>query len=393
MKKYLISLTLVFLTLISSALSDIKVGIVLGFTGPTQELTPPMAKSIELAFKEASKSGLLLNGKAISSTKADTTCTDFSAATEAAKNILSLNVVALIGGICPGISNIIADKVSVPNNIMIISPAATNSNFKDINYNNLFFKTTPSISRSGQILADITKQKKIKNVAITYSNDDNGKKFKEIFKKALEANDIKVTISISHDDGKKDYSSEVAALASAGGDAVAIIGYPEQGGKGIIQASLDSGAFDRFILSEEMINQSLLDTFGEDLDKSFGIVSGYTDKSGLVFEKMLNEIGIDSASPFTGESYDSAALIVLAIQAGKSFERETIARNIMNIANSPGKKIYPGELKKGLDLLARGKKINYEGVTELEFFKNGEPYGSFFEKKIKNGKFITKKLR
>ena len=205
--------------------------------------------------------------------------------------------------------------------------------------------------------------------------------------------DIKVTTSISHEDGKKDYSSEVAALASAGGDAVAIIGYPEQGGKGIIQASLDSGAFDRFILSEEMINQSLLDTFGEDLDKSFGIVSGYTDRSGLVFEKMLNEIGIDSSTPFTGESYDSAALIVLAIQAGKSFERETIARNIMNIANSPGKKIYPGELKKGLDLLARGKKINYEGVTELEFFKNGEPYGSFFEKKIKNGKFITKKLR
>ena len=175
---------------------------------------------------------------------------------------------------------------------MIISPAATNSNFKDINYNNLFFKTTPSISRSGQILADITKQKKIKNVAITYSNDDNGKKFKEIFKKALEANDIKVTISISHDDGKKDYSSEVAALASAGGDAVAIIGYPEQGGKGIIQASLDSGAFDRFILSEEMIIQSLLDTFGEDLDKSFGIVSGYTDKSGLIFEKMLSLIHI-----------------------------------------------------------------------------------------------------
>ena len=108
---------------------------------------------------------------------------------------------------------------------------------------------------------------------------------------------------------------------------------------------------------------------------------------------MLNEIGIDSSSPFTGESYDSAALIVLAIQAGKSFERETIARNIMNIANSPGKKIYPGELKKGLNLLAQGKKINYEGVTKLEFFKNGEPYGSFFEKKIKNGKFITKKLR
>ena len=38
-------------------------------------------------------------------------------------------------------------------------------------------------------------------------------------------------------------------LASAGGDAVAVIGYLDQGGKGIIQGSLDSGAFDKFILS------------------------------------------------------------------------------------------------------------------------------------------------
>ena len=44
----------------------------------------------------------------------------------------------------------------------------------------------------------------------------------------------------------------------------------DQGGKGIIQASLDSGAFDRFILSDRMINQSLLDTFGNNLKKSSG---------------------------------------------------------------------------------------------------------------------------
>ena len=29
----------------------------------------------------------------------------------------------------------------------------------------------------------------------------------------------------SHEDGKADYSAEVATLASAGGDAVAVIGY------------------------------------------------------------------------------------------------------------------------------------------------------------------------
>ena len=39
---------------------------------------------------------------------------------------------------------------------------------------------------------------------------------------------------------------------------LAVIGYLDQGGKGIIQAALDSGAFDTFILSDGMIGQSLL---------------------------------------------------------------------------------------------------------------------------------------
>ena len=48
-----------------------------------------------------------------------------------------------------------------------------------------------------------------------------------------------------------------------------------------------------------------------------------------------------------------------------SADRASIAKNVMDVANAPGKKIYPGELKKGLDLLAKGKKINYEGATRL----------------------------
>ena len=42
---------------------SIKMGIILGFTGPIESLTPAMAASAELAFKEASDSGSLLGGK------------------------------------------------------------------------------------------------------------------------------------------------------------------------------------------------------------------------------------------------------------------------------------------------------------------------------------------
>ena len=71
--------------------------------------------------------------------------------------------------------------------------------------------------------------------------------------KLLEGHGIKVSTVAAHEDGKADYAAEVATLASAGGDAVAVIGYLDQGGKGIIQGSLDSGAFDTFILSDGMI--------------------------------------------------------------------------------------------------------------------------------------------
>ena len=81
---------------------------------------------------------------------------------------------------------------------------------------------------------------------------------------------------------------------------MAVIGYLDQGGKGIIQASLDSGAFDRFILSDGMIGQSLVDAFGKDLNKSFGSLPGSTGKGAGVFAKVASAAGIYSSGPYTG---------------------------------------------------------------------------------------------
>merc|ERR1712086_419269 len=164
-----------------------------------------------------------------------------------------------------------------------------------------------------------------------------------VYAAAVKAHGIKVTIVSAHEDGKADYSSEVATLASAGGDAVAVIGYLDQGGKGIIQGSLDSGAFDKFILSDGMIGDSLTEAFGDDLNKSFGSLPGsMNEKTAGTFASVAKAAGIDSSGPYTGESYDAAALIVLAMQAGESADRASIAKNVMDVANGPGT-IYPGE--------------------------------------------------
>ena len=393
MKKLVLAAFLFVSTMSTSTLADIKMGVILGFTGPIESLTPAMAASAELAFKEASDSGKLLGGQKISVERADSTCVDSAAATTAAEGLVSNGVVAIMGADCSGVTGAITTNVAVPNGVVMISPSATSPGLTDLNDNGYFFRTAPSDARGGQILADITKDRKVKSVAITYTNNDYGKGLADVYKAAVEAHGIKVTTVAAHEDGKADYSAEVATLASAGGDAVAVIGYIDQGGKGIIQASLDSGAFDKFILSDGMIGDSLTDNFGKALNKSFGSLPGSTGKGAGVFADVAKAAGIDSSGPYTGESYDAAALITLAMQAGGKADRATIQQNVMAVANAPGKKIYPGELGKALDLLAKGKAVNYEGATGVEMTDVGEAFGSFLEKEIKGGKFKTKKQR
>ncbi len=372
---------------------EIKMGIILGFTGPIESLTPAMAASAELAFKEASDSGSLLGGATITPMRADSTCVDSAAATAAAEGLISGGVAAIMGADCSGVTGAIASNVAVPNGVVMISPSATSPGLTTLDDNGYFFRTAPSDARGGQILANITKDRGINSVAITYTNNDYGKGLADVYEAAVKAHGITVTTVTAHEDGKADYSSEAATLAAAGGDALTVIGYLDQGGKGVIEASLDAGSFDTFIMSDGMIGQSIVDAIGSDLDKSFGSLPGSTGKGAGIFAEVAKAGGVEASGPYTGESYDAAALIVLAMQAGNSADRASISKNVMDVANAPGTKIYPGELKKGLDLLAQGKKIDYEGATGVTFTDVGEAEGSFLEKEIKGGKFETAKQR
>ena len=396
MRKLIIAAFLFASSMVSNSYADghgIKMGIILGFTGPIESLTPAMAASAELAFKEASDSGSLLGGKYIKAMRGDSTCADSAAGTTAAQGLIDGGVVAIMGADCSGVTGAIATNVAVPNGVVMISPSATSPGLTDLNDNGYFFRTAPSDARGGAILADITKDRKVKSVAITYTNNDYGKGLSDVYEAAVKAHGIKVTTVLAHEEGKGDYSAEVATLASAGGDAVAVLGYLDQAGAQIIQGSLDAGSFDRFILSDGMIGDSLTDKFGTALNKSFGSLPGSTGKGAGVFADVAKAAGIDSSGPYTGESYDAAALITLAMQAGGKADRATVQQNVMSVANAPGKKIYPGELKKALDLLAKGKAVDYEGATGVMLTDVGEAAGSFLEKEIKGGKFKTKKQR
>jgi branched-chain amino acid transport system substrate-binding protein len=64
----------------------------------------------------------------------------------------------------------------------------------------------------------------------------------------------------------------------------------------------------------------------------------------------------------------------------------------MMVANAPGERIQPGEIAKGLEILAGGGDVDYVGATNVELTDVGEVPGSYKELEVKAGKFETIKI-
>ncbi|SMC44046.1 ABC transporter substrate-binding protein [Primorskyibacter flagellatus] len=374
--------------------STVNIGVILGFTGPIESLTPMMAGSAELALSEVNDSGKFLDGVTLAPVRADSTCVDSAAATAAAERLVTTDgAVAIMGADCSGVTGAVLSNVAVPNGVPMISPSATSPGLSNAEDNGLFFRTAPSDARQGEVLANLLADKDITSVAVTYTNNDYGKGLSDSFISSFEANGGTVTLNAPHEDGKADYSAEIGALASAGGDLLVVLGYSDQGGKGIIQASLDTGAFDTFMMGDGMYSDALLADLGGDMEGSFGAVPWSEGEGTEKFAALAETAGVNSESSFTRESYDAAALIALAMMAGGEATSKAVADNVMDVANAPGEQILPGELAKALEILANGGEVDYVGATNVELIGPGEAAGTYREYTITDGGYETVSFR
>jgi len=396
MKKLLLASAATALLAGAASAEEIKIGFIAGFTGPLESLVPNMEASVELAVAEVNAAGGLLGGAAVTSISGDDGCIDAGLAVATAeRQITGDGVNAIVGGMCSGVTGAILQNVAMPNGIVMISPSATSPGLSHQNNedNGLFFRTSPSDARQGVVITDILNERGIKSVALTYTNNDYGKGLADAFQAAFEASGGTVTISAAHEDGKADYSAEVAALASAGGEILVVAGYADMGGKGIIQSSLDTGAFDTFYLPDGMYADSLLAAIGDDLNGSFGALPGTNSDGATVFKGLASAAGFDGTTAFAAESYDAAALIMLAMQMAGSSASADFAAHVMDVANAPGEPILPGELAKAMEILAAGGDIDYVGASAVELIGPGESAGAYKEYDVNGGAFVTAKYR
>lgn len=370
--------------------NEIKMGVLLGFTGPIESLTPHMADGAELAMAEVSASGALLGGTTVMAVRADSGCVDAALAQASADRLITSDgVVAIMGADCSGVTRAVLENVAMANGIPMISPSATSPGFTTFDSGGLFYRTAPSDARQGQLLAEIVHGRGITTVAVTHTNNDYGAGLANAFVANFTALGGTVTTTIPHEEAKGDYSAEVASLQAAGGDALMVLGYVD-GGSNVIRTAWELGAFEQFFVGDGVFTEDMPSLVGAEAAAAIvGTVPSPVGEAAANWEACGTAAGINWSSSFVAEAYDAAALLMLAAQAAGEATPAGIAANILAVANGPGEPIQACEIARGLEILAGGGTIDYVGATNVNLIGPGEAAGTYREYTFVNGAIST----
>ena len=246
-KKILISGLAVF-GISSVAYSDVKIGNPMARTGPIPELVKPMSAAVDLAVEHVNdQGGLFSDGQKYIAVKVDSAC-DPVAAVDAVTKLVNVEVVTgIVGPVCSGATIAQAESVSIPAGVVTLSVSASSPAISEMeNGTELVFRTAASDAYQGIALAELAMSKGIKDIAVSYANDDYNAAIAAVFSKAFTSMGGKITGNEAHEPNKASYRSEVNTLGS-GSNNLALFAYYGSSGITIMRNALETGAFENFI--------------------------------------------------------------------------------------------------------------------------------------------------
>lgn len=395
MKKRVLATAVAATTLALSGMAqaEVKVGFLGGFTGGIESLTPPIFDGAQLAVSQVNAQGGLLGGQELVMPTGDTTCSDASAASNAADRMVNTEqVTAIVGALCTGATIAAANNAAVPGGVTMVSPASTAPAVTGLDDNDLVFRTVPSDAFQGEMLAKLLIDKGIEEVVVTYVNNDYGRGLSDAFAEAFEAEGGTVAENLAHEDNRADYRSELGTLSSAGVPNLVVLAYADTSGQTVVRQAYESGMFTQYIGADGMVGDSLVEAIGADvLEGMIATRPGSPELPGTaMFQAQADEAGIDPSAVFAAQAYDAAFLLALAIEQNGSAEREGLNEALRSVASAPGEVILPGEWEKAVELIAAGTEINYEGASGThKFDANGDVPGVVLEMVIEDGSFTS----
>ena len=380
MKKTLIFLSafIIALALISAApAAEIKAGTLLSHTGPLKEFGPNIQNGAILAAKQMAAAGFEIE---LIHEDSETSAIP---ATNAARKLVEVdNVVAIIGALASGVTVPVAESVTCPNNVIMISPASTSPLITVLpadQNKDFLFRTCPSDALQGVIAGRLAASYN-KTASVMYVNNPYGQGLAEEFKQSFEKLGGKVLAMVPHDEkAAESYNAELKMALAGKPDRLCAFSYPEHA-KIYLKEAIEFFKYKNFLLCDGTKSQDIVEALGPaNVANQMGTAPGSAGGEPYVIfsADYRMEYGKLPPLPFITNAYDGTAVVGLAAYAAKvknlPLTSKNIRDNLRNVANPPGEIIKPGEFKKAFGLLEQGKSINYEGAAgSVDFDQNGD---------------------
>lgn len=374
------------------AQEPVKIGVLAGVTGPLANFVPPMLDAVNLAVSQVNDQGGLLDGQPMEIVIADTQAAAQPAVDAANKLVGVENVAAIWGGLSSGATLAAATSVAMPNKVVMLSPTATSPEMTTLDDDDYIYRVVASDDYQGKVLAKIVQEEGLSKVAITYVNNDYGVGIARTFIEAFKAAGGEITGEQKHEEKSASYRAELATLTQGEPEALVVIAYAAGSGITIVRQSLENGLFDRFVGTDGLRDNKLIEELGEQNLTTTFFSSPTSPPGTTALEKFQSayQAAYETTDDkiFIEQSYDAAFLLALAVEQAGSADRAAIRDALSLVAGPPGEVIEPGEWAKAKELIAAGTDINYEGVGgSLDFDDKGDVTGFFGKFVVENGSY------
>ena len=262
MRKFLLLFGVLIVSLafvLSAPAAEIKVGTLLSHTGPLKEFGPNLQNGVVLAAKQMGAAGFEIQ---LIHEDSETSAIP---ATNAAKKLVEVDrVVAIVGALASGVTVPVAESVTSPNNVIMISPASTSPLITILPADqgkDFLFRTCPSDALQGVIAGRMAADYN-KTAAVLYVNNPYGQGLAEQFKTSFEQKGGKVLAMVPHDEkAAESYNAELKKALADKPDRLAAFSYPDHA-KIYLKEALEFFKFRHFLFCDGTKSEDIVVALG-----------------------------------------------------------------------------------------------------------------------------------
>jgi ABC-type branched-subunit amino acid transport system substrate-binding protein len=381
----------------------LKIGTVLPFTGDLAAYGGNMDKAVKLAvgLQNTALKQLGLSRKIkVQVVDSQDGQTQASASVEAAKKEVGEHVNVIIGEMASGATIPMAQSVTIPNRVVLISPTASAPQITTLADRGYVWRAYPSDTLQGKVLATAALAKYGKGATINVGarNDAFGTALEQLFIAQWKKLGGKVGTSLAWNPDQATFDTEAQQLVAGNPAGWVIIDFPETFQK-FAPALVRSGKWDasKTLMTEALKTGATLDAIGSPVVGLSGTAaSAAGGPAGGAFHALWNR-AVKGAKPYTGfegTAFDAANVAFLAALRSCSASPAKIKSNLIAVSRPPGKKVTFAKLKQAIALLRAHKDVDYEGAfSPVDFDKNGDIGSAVYEiwQYQGSGKFTTLK--